>query len=268
MDPLIVIPQLPSSFQNPPIGKKSAIYTLQFAIDVSRLHTLRVRSLIRASTQTRIIRLALDSLAFRYRAGQSVRLGMHGQPVRKHYAVASAPEDARRLGYLEFLVKVDADEAAVGHLRGLKRGALVDIEGPFGRFWFPERPAERHVLFVAGGTGIAPVRAMLRQALLTGLAEPFAVIYSARTPGEFAYAAELRALARLGRIHLVLTATREAHQRWRGVRGRIARSTLAPLIRDPATLCFVCGPAAFTAAVVPLLRELGIPSRGIKVGKS
>jgi ferredoxin-NADP reductase len=193
---------------------------------------------------------------------------MPGQSVRKPYSVASAPEEARRLGYLEFLVKVDADEAAMEHLCGLKRGALVDIEGPFGRFWFPERPAERHFLFVAGGTGIAPVRAMLRQALLTGLRAPFAVIYSARTPDEFAYAAELRALARRGRIHLVLTATRGAHQRWRGAHGRIARRTLAPLIRDPATLCFVCGPAAFTAAVVPLLRQLGIPSRRIKVGES
>jgi ferredoxin-NADP reductase len=224
--------------------------------------------LIRASTQTRIVRLALDSSQFLYRAGQSVQLGLHGQPLRKYYSIASAPEEARRLGYLEFLVKVEADEAAAGHVRGLKRGSLVDIEGPFGRFWIPDRPAERRFLFVAGGTGIAPVRAMLRQALLTGLVGTFAVIYSARTPGEFVYAAELRALARLGRIRLVLTATRGAHQGWRGARGRIARSTLASLIRDPATLCFLCGPAAFTATVVPLLRELGISSRRIKVGES
>lgn len=235
---------------------------------MSRFHTLRVRSLIRASTQTRIIRLGLDSREFRFRAGQSVRLGVHGQRLRKYYSIASAPEETKRQGYLEFLVRVDRDDVAAGQLRGLKRGALVDIEGPFGRFWLPERPAERHFLFIAGGTGIAPVRAMVRQALLTELPGAFTIVYSARAPGEFAYAAELRALARLGRIHLLLTATREAHLGWRGSRGRIARSTLAPLIRDPATLCFVCGPAAFAAAVVPLLRRLGITSRRIKIGES
>jgi ferredoxin-NADP reductase len=46
--------------------------------------------------------------------------------------------------------------------------------------------------------------------------------------------------------------------RWRGDRGRIVAAQLSGLVEDPATLCFVCGPASMVAEVPLLLRELGI----------
>ena len=42
---------------------------------------------------------------------------------------------------------------------------MVDVEGPLGSFTFPADPEERRFVFIAGGTGIAPLRAMLRHAL-------------------------------------------------------------------------------------------------------
>jgi NAD(P)H-flavin reductase len=235
---------------------------------VPQAHTLRVASLRIASPLTRIVRLALEHQPFVFRAGQSVRMGMHGQPLRKYYSIASAPEDAVQTGFLEFLVRLDAEGDAGTHLVGLKRGALVDIEGPFGTFVFPDRPAEGHFLFIGGGTGIAPLRSMLRHALAIGCPGRFSLLYSARSTDEFPYLAELRRLGRAGVITLVMTATRDAGERWRGGRGRIDRAVLLPLLTDPRTRCFVCGPAEFTATVPPLLRELGVPSEQILTGES
>jgi len=145
----------------------------------------------------------------------------------------------------------------------LKPGALVDIEGPVGRFTFPEEPDERRFLFVAGGTGIAPLRAMLRHAL-TVRHDSIGLLYSARTPGDFAYEAELRELARRGHLELTQTVTREAGaDSWSGTRGRISRAELSRLVHDPATLCFVCGPPTLVAETRGLLDELGI--RGERV---
>jgi len=52
---------------------------------------------------------------------------------------------------------------------------------------------------------------------------------------------------------------------WSGARGRLDRAALSELIRDPETLCFVCGPPALVADMPAVLRELGIPRTRIRI---
>jgi ferredoxin-NADP reductase len=139
------------------------------------------------------------------------------------------------------------------------------VEGPVGSFTFPPEPAERRFVFIAGGTGIAPLRAMLRHALVLPHRE-VGLLYSARTPEDFAYERELRALARDGRIELRQTITRAgADDSWTGGRGRIGRALLEPLVHDAATLCFICGPRTLVDETTKLLQELGVPRARIRV---
>ena len=206
------------------------------------LLTLGIREVLHATPRARIVRIDLAGSAFDYVAGQAVLVGATGGP-RRPYSMAAAPEDARRTGCLELLVGVNGNESSEKHPR-LDRGNAVDVEGPVGSFMFPFDPAERRFVFIAGGTGIAPLRAMLRHALHIRH-EHIGLLYSARTPDEFAYEDELRALAREGRIELCQTVTRVTNDGvWTGVRRRIGRSDLQPLVHDPATLCFICGPPA------------------------
>ena len=74
-------------------------------------------------------------------------------------------------------------------------------------------------------------------------------------------------MARRGELRLRLTATRGGDERWRGDRGRITPSQLSALIDDPATLCFVCGPAAMVDEVPRMLGELGIDVEAIRGGR-
>jgi ferredoxin-NADP reductase len=99
---------------------------------------------------------------------------------------------------------------------------------------------------------------MMRHAIAARLAGRIRLLYSARTPGDFAYLPELRGMARRGEIELSLTATRSMTPRWRGSKGRIVPPQLALLVDDPATLCFVCGPASMVDDVPPMLRKLGV----------
>lgn len=191
-------------------------------------------------------------------------LGMAGQDARMPYSIASAPEETRRHGYLEFLLKMESGGWGA-HLAGLRRGARMAVQGPSGSFVLPRAPEERQFLFVAGGTGIAPLRSMIAQSLLTPAPERLHLLYSARTPLEFAYLRELKRYARDGRLALALTATREVPPRWRGERGRITQERLAPMVETPETLCFVCGPAAMVDDVPRMLRNLGIDSARIRI---
>ena len=223
--------------------------------------TLPIREVLEATPRARIVRLDLGDRAFDYDAGQAVLIAPHGDPRRVPYSIASAPEDARRDRMLELLVGADPSESPcfVPIV-----GALVDVEGPLGAFTFPALPEVRRFLFIAGGTGIAPLRAMLRHALAASY-DSVGVFYSARTPDDFAYAAELRALAEAGRIELRQTITRSTTADWTGVRGRLTRDTLADLVHDTATLCFVCGPPSLVDEVPRLLEGMGIARTRIRI---
>ena len=226
------------------------------------LLTLAIREVLPATPRARIVRLELGGATFDYASGQAVLVGVPDGPKRP-YSVAASPEEARREGCLELLVGVDANGTPGPHLP-LERGRAVDVNGPLGTFTFPAAPAERQFVFIAGGTGIAPLRAMLHHAL-TIPHNKIGLLYSARTPDEFAYENELRALALDGRIELRQTVTRTGGDMWNGPRGRIGRAELRPLVHNPATLCFICGPPALVAEMSALLAELGIERSRIRV---
>ena len=222
--------------------------------------TLPIRDILPATPRARVVRLDLGGHAFEYAAGQALLVASHGYPQPRPYSIAVAPEDVRRTGWLELLVGVDENGNPGDHLT-LEKDARVDTDGPLGTFTFPSDPEERRFVFVAGGTGIAPLRAMLRHALAIPHRE-VGLFYSARTPDEFAYEQEFVALAREGRLELRQTVTRTAGEAWAGARGRIRRADLQPLVHDPATLCFICGPPALIRQGSTLLQELGIaPAR-------
>ena len=211
------------------------------------------------------MRVALGSATLPYRAGQAALIGRSDARTLVPYSIASSPEDATRYRWLEFLLKVEPDGRWGPHLDGLRRGMPLTIQGPIGAFVFPARPRERQFLFVAGGTGIAPLRSMIRHAFHSGQPGRLHLLYSARTPLDFAYLSELRTYVRQARLDLSLTATREVPDRWRSERGRITSDRLAALIETPATLCFVCGPAAMVYEVPRMLLDLGIDRKRIRI---
>jgi ferredoxin-NADP reductase len=219
---------------------------------------LRVSSVRKATPSSCIVSLDLAGASFPYRAGQVASLAPEGSENAVPYSIASAPEETEIDGRVQFLIKLDNSGRWGEHFAPLRRGAHVSLRGPSGSFVFPDTPIERRFLFIAGGTGIAPLRSMIRHAVLSGRTGHISLLYSARTPHDFAYLPELRGMARRGELELATTATREIPAGWRGARGRIAAEQLIPLVESPETLCFVCGPAAMVSDVPPMLQALGI----------
>jgi len=225
--------------------------------------TLPIREVVPATPRARVVRLDLGGRRFEYSPGQAVLIARRDYAQRRPYSIASAPEDAVRDGMLELLVGVDGGGQPGPHLT-LDTGAQIDVEGPVGTFTFPANPAEPRFVFIAGGTGIAPLRAMLRHALTIDH-DDIGLFYSARAPEEFAYESELRTLAQSGQIRLRQTVTRASGAAWSGARGRLDREALRELVHDAATLCFVCGPPALVAEMPALLNAIGVPRERIRL---
>ena len=227
--------------------------------------TLRIRDVAPATPRARLVRIDLGDHAFVYAAGQAVLVGNHGSDLRWPYSIASAPEDARRDRALELLVGLRESDEPGEHLT-LAPGAEVDVEGPVGSFVFPSSIQEPNVVFVAGGTGIAPLRAMLRHAMaMEAPPRRRGLFYSARTPDDFAFADEFRALAARGAIEFRQTITRETTLDWSGSRGRIDREALRALVPGPDTLCFICGPRSLVNEIPRLLQDLGVAAERIRI---
>jgi len=224
---------------------------------------VRLLSNRRETPTTRTIRVSLDGRPFPYRAGQAAWVGVDPHDELTPYSIASAPEETAQHGWIQFLVKVDAARRFGSAVERLRRGTEIHVGDPAGTFTFPDVPSEREFLFVAGGTGIAPVRSMVMHALAGTTAPVIRVLYSARRPDEFAYVSELRALAREGRIALELTLTGSAG-RWRYGRGRAGAAHLRRLGAGPSALAFLCGPAAMVADLSSALESLGVPPRNIR----
>lgn len=187
-------------------------------------------------------------------------VGAHGGAERRPYSIACSPERAEQTGQLELLVAIEHDGSLGSHFGSATRGTMVDIDGPIGTFRLPAGSAEAWVLFVAGGTGIAPLRAMLDHLLRLRPAHRVSLLYSARRADEFAFIDELRAHSAAGLIELHQTVTREGSPTWTGARGRIGPVHFETLLHDPqATLCFVCGPETLVKESAATLSALGVP---------
>ena len=189
----------------------------------------------------------------------------HGYDERRPYSIACSPEHAASTQQIQLLVALDQPTEPHSPLAQAVPGALVDIEGPLGHFTFPETPEPERVLFVAGGTGIAPLRAMVDHVLRRTAAPRLSLLYSARRSDEFAFIEELRGYAREGLIELHQTVTRDDSSSWEGGRGRIGRSHFASVLHTPeSTLCFVCGPPLLVTESVATLSALGVPGALIR----
>jgi ferredoxin-NADP reductase len=109
----------------------------------------------------------------------------------RSYSLALCPEDGQPLEICLNLI----DEGVGSHyLFGLDAGASLSFTGPFGLFTL-ERPPRHETIFVAEGTGIAPIRAMIRRALATPDPPPLKLLYVASDEAHLLYRAELEALA-------------------------------------------------------------------------
>ena len=221
-----------------------------------------IRHVTNATPRTRILSLDLDTHSLPFTAGQAVMIGLHNSALRKPYSIASAPWEVSKTGVMKVLVQIE-DTSLDPHLERASPGATVDVEGPFGSFVLP---SDGHtMLLIAGGTGIAPLRAIMMECLSRPSAPSIVLVYSARSADEFAFRAELEALAIARRISTHFTVTRD--EKWTGRRGRIDAALLKDALPSTDANCLICGPPDLVTSARELLGALGVAESRIQIEK-
>ena len=137
--------------------------------------------------------VAFSDKSFQFEPGQYVNFRFP-EGVSRAYTIASAPE---RPDALQLCVRIGPGKGGVA-LKALNPGATVSVDGPFGDFVLPQKDG-RPVAFLAGDTGIAPIRSIVLHMLATHDKRPILVLYEP-DQRHILYAADFDPLARDGAI--------------------------------------------------------------------
>jgi CDP-4-dehydro-6-deoxyglucose reductase len=214
-----------------------------------------------------------------------------GKPITRAYSIASTPDGNR----FELCLNLVKDGRFSPHLFQLKPGERVPMKGPVGSFTL--RDPQRDALFVATGTGIAPMRGMLRQALdgqaldaqamdgqamdaqdldaqdldaqgiNCGLLARYTLLFGVRYEESLLYREEFEALAAAHpQFRFVPTLTRPGNS-WTGRTGRVQQH-LADLLGGRTDVdVYVCGLKEMVNEVRDLLKSMDFDRRRIIVEK-
>jgi len=139
-------------------------------------------------------------------------------------------------------------------------GDKLEFRGPIGGYFTWEVRDGGPLLLVGGGSGVVPLRAMIRHRAAVGSDVPVRLLYSSRTYEEVIYRKELEDLAsRDGALEVIHTLTRSRPQGWGGYARRIDARMLREVSWSPeeGPLAFVCGPTPFVEGVADALVGLG-----------
>lgn len=199
-------------------------------------------------------------------AGQHVDVRLtapDGYTAQRSYSLASVavPTAGYAVSTVEIMVqRVSRGEVSPWLCDVAQVGDQFEIRGPVGGYFVWEPSVTDPVLLLAGGSGIAPLMAMIRTRAAVGSRVPFRLVYSVRDPDMLIYGDELARRVRDDHgLDVTFVYTRQTPPGWRRPAGRLSANLLAeagwPAELTPVS--FVCGPTGFVEAAADLLVAAG-----------
>jgi Na+-transporting NADH:ubiquinone oxidoreductase subunit F len=188
--------------------------------------------------------------------------------VTRAYSLASRPQDIGRAVFnVRLAVPPPGRENEVppglvsSWLFSIKTGDEILLSGPFGDFHI--QPTDREMVFVGGGVGMAPLRAMIQQELARGTNRHIRYFYGARSSADLFYSEEFEALDNEYDNFTWVPALSDPApgDRWTGATGFIHQTLTAEMSHHPAPEdCeyYLCGPPVMISAVLSALTQLGV----------
>ena len=198
-----------------------------------------------------------------HRAGQhlDVRLTADdGYQAEREYSIASAPGEPVAIT-VERLEDGEVSPYLTGDLRA---GDELELRGPVGGYFVWEPGDGGPLMLLAGGSGVVPLRSILRHRQRTDSGVPARLLYSARSWEDVIYRDEL------GQHHdgvqASYTLTRSQPAGWTGHTGRINQALLAEVAwpAEARPLAYICGPTSFVETAAAALVGLGYPPERVK----
>jgi ferredoxin-NADP reductase len=198
-----------------------------------------------------------------HRAGQhlDVRLTADdGYTAEREYSIASAPGEPVAIT-VERLEDGEVSPYLTGELRA---GDELELRGPVGGYFVWEPGDGGPLLLLAGGSGVVPLRSILRHRRRAGSDVRACLLYSSRSWEDVIYRDELGQHRDGVRVSYTLTRSQPAG--WAGHSGRINQALLKQIAwpAEANPLAYICGPTSFVETAAAALVGLGYPAERVK----
>ena len=204
-----------------------------------------------------------------FRAGQylSLKIDISGVRVARPYSISSSPADAADGGFYEITIrKKDGGFLSEHAWKEWRVGTKIEASGPAGFFCVEPLRDARHIIGLAGGSGITPFRSMLKDIVETGADVKFTLLYGVNRPDEIMFKSDLEAFAAQApdriNVHFVCC---EPDAAWCGPTGFLTADSIRKLAGDPAGKSFfICGPQAMYSFLETELKQFELPKRRVR----
>jgi ferredoxin-NADP reductase len=202
-----------------------------------------------------------------FKTGQFITCFWSDEPgYKRAYSLSSCALDR---GFYEFTVRRDG-RMGTRLVDWVKRGQKLMVLPPAGKF-LPVYEPNKHLICIAGGSGVTPFRGFVREATRRKLGTKITVLYSVRTTNDIIFEREFHELALHNtNFNFYVTCTRlHSEDKWTGRRGRIDAAWVREQIHDlPNTIFYACGPNPLVEFAEHLVvQEMGVPKEQIKTEK-
>lgn len=203
-----------------------------------------------------------------YRAGQFMQFMIphQEQVLSRHYSVATRP-DPHQFVFTVRQMPSPSEGVPPGvgstYLCNLAVGDEVEAIGPFGDFVLTEASA-RTQLFIGGGAGVAPLRALLQTEQAASEPRPCVFFYGARHSNELCYREEFEQPS--GIEYTPVLSEADAEDNWQGETGFV-HETVAKWLAEQdvnALDVYVCGPPPMLKATMQMLADAKVPRDRIR----
>ena len=224
--------------------------------------TATVSSVVDETAKVRTLSLEVPDWAGHW-AGQhlDVRLTADdGYRAERSYSIATAPGEPVGIT----VERLDDGEVSPYLTEDVRPGDQIEIRGPIGGYFVWDPVDGGPLLLLAGGSGVVPLRAILRHRVREESPVPVRLLYSSRTWADVIYRTELE--QRTQGVAVTYTLTRAQPAGWTGYGRRVDQQMLTE-VAWPATqapLAYVCGPTSFVESVAAGLVALGYPPDRVK----
>jgi ferredoxin-NADP reductase len=202
-----------------------------------------------------------------FKTGQFITLYFPDMPgYKRAYSLSSCALDR---GFYEVTVKRDG-KMGTRIVDWVKAGDKMGVIAPTGRF-LPVYEAKKHLICIAGGSGVTPFRAFVREATRRKFPTRITILYSVRTTNDIIFDQEFRNLqAENQNFNYYVTCTRlHPEDPWTGRRGRINAEWVKEHILDlPNTVFYACGPNELVEFAEHLvLKDMSVPKQQLLTEK-
>ena len=202
-----------------------------------------------------------------FKTGQFITLYWPDTPnYKRAYSLSSCALDR---GAYEVTVKRDG-KMGTRIVDWAKEGDVMGVLPPTGRF-LPVLEPDKHLICIAGGSGVTPFRGFVREATARHLETRLTVLYSVRTVNDIIFDEEFRQLEQANpNFSFYVTCTRlSAEDPWTGRRGRIEPAWVKEHLHDLSNSVFyACGPNELVEAIEHLvLHDLQVPKEQLRLEK-